>query len=192
MLSLLALVAVLPSVALADDTPHPQVNASVQGTHVVNETWEIRGSGHAFWAPSPADDTELFFLYAGPKLHLSHWFSIAPQVGSVVNWAGTGDIRPLLSVWNWVDLNHLHFFVEADIYPDFAGSMVDYYGLYTADYDRLGIVWLGAQMEQVDASVNVGPHIGVPLGDHVFTQVNYHRNLMDGSNAIRFNINVSL
>lgn len=192
MLMTLALLASsLPAFA-GDNDLHPQVAASAQGTHVVNKAWEVRGSGHFFWAPGPEEDVTLFFLYAGPRFRIAPWLSIAPQIGSVVGWNSHDGVLPLISVWNWIDFSHLHFFVEGDVYPDFTGGKASYYGLYIVDYDRLGIVSIGGQVEQVDASVNVGPHIGAPLGDHVWVQVDYHRGLGDGSNNLRLNLNVSL
>lgn len=191
MLTILALLASSPS-ALADDTLHPQVSASVQGKEKLNTTLELRGSGHILWAPGPEDDTVLFFLYTGPRIHVTPWFSTAPQIGSVVNWAGEGDLLPLASVWNWIDFNHFHGFVEADTYPDFAGGTVTYFGFYSIDYDRLGLIWVGAHAEQVNRNVNAGPHIGAPLGEKVWVQANYHRGLDNGSNALRLNLNVNL
>lgn len=191
MLTILSLL-ILTSSALADDNLHPQVNVMVGGERVVNRTWKVRASGHLFWAPRPEDDTTLFFLYAGPKFHVAPWLSIAPQIGSVVNWTGKGDVLPLVSVWNWIDLSHFHFFLEGDVYPDFAGGTASYYGLYSVDYDRLKLVWIGAQVEQVNAIVNVGPHIGLPLGDYVWVQTNYHYGLGDGSSSLRFNLSVNL
>lgn len=191
MLIALALLA-SSSPALADDTIHPQIAASVQGTHVVNEGWEVRGSGHVFWTPGPETGSTMFLLYTGPKFHVAPWLSIAPQIGSIVGWNAPDGLLPLVSAWGWIDVSHLHFFVEGDVYPDFASGTASYYGLYAADYDGLKLAWIGIHVEQVDTSMNIGPHIGIPLGDHVWTQVNYHRGLGDGSNNLRLNLNVSL
>lgn len=198
MLTTLALLALAPS-ARADDTLHPQVNASVQGTEALGAALALRGSGHFLWAPGPEDDTVLFFLYTGPKIHVTPWFSTAPQIGSVVGWNGPDGLLPLISTWNWVNLKRFHLFVEGDLYPNFGKKTVDYYGLYTADYDGLGIVSVGGQVEQVDGTVNIGPHIGALLGE-VYVQVDWHYELKTDKieideyepNAIRFNLNVSL
>lgn len=193
MLATLALLLTSSSPAFADDTLQPQVAVSVQGTRTLNDTWGIRGSGHFSWAPGPKDDTSLFFLYAGPKAQITPWLSIALQLGTVVNWKGTGDAMPLASVWGSIGLSsHLNLFVVADIYPDFADKNVTYYGFYSIDYNGLRLVSVGAHAEQINESVNVGPHVGIPLGEHVWVQVNYHRGIHDWSNALRINLNVSL
>jgi hypothetical protein len=174
----------------ADSQLQPQVAVSAQGSHELRKDVTLRGSGHAFWVPQEAgtDDAVIGMVYVGPKFMMNDHYSIAPQLGAIVNWTGEGDVMPIVSAWNWIDVKHFHAFIEAEIYPNFTTGDVVYYGFYGLDYDRLRLVWIGVHLEQVGTGLNVGPHIGIPLGN-VQVQVNYHRG-QDGSDTIRLGFNL--
>lgn len=191
--SLLLVSSLLHVADAADDQLQPQVAVSAQGSEKLTERVSLRGSGHAFWIPQKADtdDAMIAMIYVGPKFSLlSGRYTIAPQIGAVENFFGEGDVMPIVSVWNWVDIGHIHGFVEAEIYPDFDDGNITYFGFYGVDYDCVPLVWVGAHVEQVGTNINAGPHVGIPLGN-VWIQANYHRGL-DDTNVLRLNVNLTL
>ena len=156
---LIPLLLCAPPANAADDQLQPQVAVSAQGSKKLTDHVSIRGSGHAFWVPQDAgtDDAMIGIVYAGPKIVVGEHYSIAPQLGAIVNWTGEGDLMPIASAWNWIDVGPMHGFVEAEVYPNLTTGDITYFGFYGIDTDRVPLVWLGAHVEQVGTNVNAGP-----------------------------------
>lgn len=190
MLSLLALLHA-PS-AFAQDVVHPQANFTLEGTRPLTDALSLRGSGHIFWAPGPGEDVAIGLMYLGPKIKVTDWFSIAPQVGMVTNWTGNGDLQPMLSAWSWIGSGRLRGFVESDGFISLEDGTPTYYGFYAVDYS-FKLIDVGPQVEQTNASFSAGGHAGLPLGDHVYLQLSYFRGLdAVGTNNLRWALTVAL
>jgi hypothetical protein len=190
MLSLLALLHVSSAFA-QDNVLHPQVNFTLEGSRTLTDTLSLRGSGQVFWTPGADEGETLVFVYVGPKFALTDWYTIAPQVGTAVNWTGEGDLQPLFSTWNWIGSHRLRAFIETDLYLSLEDGTPTYFGVYSVDYGTK-LVEFGPQVEQVNTAFSIGGHVGLPLGDHLYLHAAYFRELADDTNMLRWSLTAAL
>lgn len=143
-----------------------EILTPVSGEFAFNDQIGLRGHLTGFF--KPAAKVVMAFAYVGPTFtpvsneKFGLW--ISPQLAIPFGWyEGEDAMGPSV----WVNLSFfggkLAVFLEGEVYVSFQNQLVNYYGYYAVD-GCPGAVNAGIQVEQVDAGVIFGPHIGGTIG----------------------------
>lgn len=163
----------------------PQANFQVTGSSPIGAHSDVGMFASVMFAPG-ADP--LVFTYAGPGVQVTKWWWTSPRIGLEMNIPASGDARPIFSLWNALTLadGHLSLFLETEVYPDLSPAKGDpvYYGFYSATVTPKTRLSFGAQVEQVNASIAVGPQIGFKFNPSLSAGVQHFWDFNDG-HAIR-------
>ncbi|MBU4453243.1 hypothetical protein L6260_00215 [Candidatus Parcubacteria bacterium] len=178
-------VAMLTTPSMASAKPSTQMIAWTSASAPIGREFTVDMFGSVFVTPG---QDPLTFYYLGFGRSLTSWWTASLRTGAVVN-IPEADASPLVSVWNTLRFDEKDsLFLETEIYL-LSGGGVDYYGFYGFDH-AVGVWLLGVQAEQYNASMIAGPHVGINMGDHASTTVQYFAK--PGWSAVRMSFGISI